>query len=331
MPGRGLILHRVRDWFEEAAASGIIEAERMALATATPDGRPSVRIVLLKGIDDDGIRFFTNYESRKGASSTPTRARRRRCTGSRSTARRASRARRVRPRRSPTPTSPAARAAPRSAPGPRRRAPSCIPRARSLTSESARSSALPGRGSAPRPLGRLPPRPDAVELWQAARSPARPRALPAAGRRQLAVRAPVTLTFGVGGGAVDVAGGGLMRAAATTAARARSVARAPRLPPPSGQAAPAPLVEVGELTFPLVERLDQPHLLAVGSAERRHEPAAHRPYPVFRSSSVRAPALRRARPSSSAAIGGRAQRRRRAPRRPRAAHRDRFGARLGLR
>jgi pyridoxamine 5'-phosphate oxidase len=59
-------LHRVRDWFEEAAASGIVEAERMALATATPDGRPSVRIVLLKGLDDDGIRFFTNYESRKG-------------------------------------------------------------------------------------------------------------------------------------------------------------------------------------------------------------------------------------------------------------------------
>jgi pyridoxamine 5'-phosphate oxidase len=56
----------VRGWFEEAAASGIIEAERMALATATPDGRPSVRIVLLKGIDEDGIRFFTNYESRKG-------------------------------------------------------------------------------------------------------------------------------------------------------------------------------------------------------------------------------------------------------------------------
>jgi pyridoxamine 5'-phosphate oxidase len=59
-------LQSVRAWFEEAAASGIIEAERMALATATPDGRPSVRIVLLKGIDDDGIRFFTNYGSRKG-------------------------------------------------------------------------------------------------------------------------------------------------------------------------------------------------------------------------------------------------------------------------
>jgi pyridoxamine 5'-phosphate oxidase len=59
-------LNRVREWFEEAAASGLIEAERMALATATPDGRPSVRIVLLKGIDDGGISFFTNYGSRKG-------------------------------------------------------------------------------------------------------------------------------------------------------------------------------------------------------------------------------------------------------------------------
>ena len=59
-------LARVREWFEEAAASGLIEAERMALATATPDGRPSVRIVLLKGIDEEAIRFFTNYGSRKG-------------------------------------------------------------------------------------------------------------------------------------------------------------------------------------------------------------------------------------------------------------------------
>jgi pyridoxamine 5'-phosphate oxidase len=62
----GTPLGRVREWFEEAAASGLVEAERMALATATPDGRPSVRIVLLKGIDDDGIRFYTNYGSRKG-------------------------------------------------------------------------------------------------------------------------------------------------------------------------------------------------------------------------------------------------------------------------
>ena len=38
----------------------------MALATASPDGMPSVRIVLLKGIDERGLRFFTNYGSRKG-------------------------------------------------------------------------------------------------------------------------------------------------------------------------------------------------------------------------------------------------------------------------
>jgi pyridoxamine 5'-phosphate oxidase len=55
----------VREWYEGAVAAGIPEADAMALATATLDGRPSVRFVLLKGIDDDGIRFFTNYGSRK--------------------------------------------------------------------------------------------------------------------------------------------------------------------------------------------------------------------------------------------------------------------------
>jgi pyridoxamine 5'-phosphate oxidase len=38
----------------------------MTLATATPDGRPSARMVLLRGFDERGFRFFTNYESRKG-------------------------------------------------------------------------------------------------------------------------------------------------------------------------------------------------------------------------------------------------------------------------
>ena len=47
-------------------AEGLFEPDAMALATASPDGRPSVRIVLLKGIDDRGLRFFTNYGSRKG-------------------------------------------------------------------------------------------------------------------------------------------------------------------------------------------------------------------------------------------------------------------------
>jgi pyridoxamine 5'-phosphate oxidase len=58
-------LERLRRWHEDAAAQ-LPEANSMALATASPDGVPSVRIVLLKGIDDRGIRFFTNYESRKG-------------------------------------------------------------------------------------------------------------------------------------------------------------------------------------------------------------------------------------------------------------------------
>ena len=56
----------VRAWFEEAVAAGVPEPTAMALATASADGAPSVRFVLHKGIDDDGVRFFTNYESRKG-------------------------------------------------------------------------------------------------------------------------------------------------------------------------------------------------------------------------------------------------------------------------
>ncbi len=44
----------------------VVEGSEMALATATADGRPSVRMVLLKSADEDGFTFFTNYESRKG-------------------------------------------------------------------------------------------------------------------------------------------------------------------------------------------------------------------------------------------------------------------------
>jgi pyridoxamine 5'-phosphate oxidase len=59
-------LDALRAWYAEALAAGLPEADAMALATASPDGAPSVRFVLLKGIDDDGVQFFTNYESRKG-------------------------------------------------------------------------------------------------------------------------------------------------------------------------------------------------------------------------------------------------------------------------
>lgn len=56
----------VQRWLDEAVAAGVHEPNAMALATATPDGRPSVRIVLLKGFDDRGLVFFTGYGSRKG-------------------------------------------------------------------------------------------------------------------------------------------------------------------------------------------------------------------------------------------------------------------------
>jgi hypothetical protein len=53
-------------WLDDAVRAQIYEPNAMALATSTPDGRPSVRIVLLKGIDESGMTFYTNYESRKG-------------------------------------------------------------------------------------------------------------------------------------------------------------------------------------------------------------------------------------------------------------------------
>jgi pyridoxamine 5'-phosphate oxidase len=56
-----------RSWLEEARAAAGYEADAMAVATATAGGEPSVRMVLLKGVDERGLVFFTNYSSRKGA------------------------------------------------------------------------------------------------------------------------------------------------------------------------------------------------------------------------------------------------------------------------
>lgn len=53
-------------WFAEALAADIVEPYAMTLATATPDGRPAARMVLLRGFDARGFCFYTNYESRKG-------------------------------------------------------------------------------------------------------------------------------------------------------------------------------------------------------------------------------------------------------------------------
>ena len=53
-------------WWKEAVHSKIDEVNAMTLATASPDGLPSARVVLLKGFNEKGFSFFTNYESYKG-------------------------------------------------------------------------------------------------------------------------------------------------------------------------------------------------------------------------------------------------------------------------
>jgi len=55
-----------RTWFDEAQAAGLPEPNAMTLATADADGKPAARIVLLKGYDERGFVFFSNYDSRKG-------------------------------------------------------------------------------------------------------------------------------------------------------------------------------------------------------------------------------------------------------------------------
>ena len=62
----GSPLDQVRAWHALARAEGVPEPDAAALATATPAGRPSVRMVLVRGIDARGIAFYTNRESRKG-------------------------------------------------------------------------------------------------------------------------------------------------------------------------------------------------------------------------------------------------------------------------
>ena len=58
-------LAQVARWLDEARAAGLELPEAMTLATADAQGRPSARTVLLKGVNADGFRFFTNTESRK--------------------------------------------------------------------------------------------------------------------------------------------------------------------------------------------------------------------------------------------------------------------------
>jgi pyridoxamine 5'-phosphate oxidase len=63
-------LEQLARWVDEAREAGVALPEAMALATADGEGRPSVRHVLMRGLDPRGIVFFTNYESRKAAELT---------------------------------------------------------------------------------------------------------------------------------------------------------------------------------------------------------------------------------------------------------------------
>jgi pyridoxamine 5'-phosphate oxidase len=59
-------VEQFRKWFHEAVEMDVPEANAMVLATATKEGKPSARVLLLKGVNEDGFIFYTNYESRKG-------------------------------------------------------------------------------------------------------------------------------------------------------------------------------------------------------------------------------------------------------------------------
>jgi pyridoxamine 5'-phosphate oxidase len=58
-------LEQVRSWLAQAVAAGVVEANAMCLATASPDGVPAARMVLLKAVDDSGLVFYTNLGSDK--------------------------------------------------------------------------------------------------------------------------------------------------------------------------------------------------------------------------------------------------------------------------
>jgi pyridoxamine 5'-phosphate oxidase len=60
------------DWFDEVLESEVEEPNAMTLATAAADGTPSARIVLLKGLDERGFHFYSNYDSRKGTELSQT-------------------------------------------------------------------------------------------------------------------------------------------------------------------------------------------------------------------------------------------------------------------
>jgi pyridoxamine 5'-phosphate oxidase len=59
-------IEQFRRWLDDAESRGVEAPDAMVVASATPDGRPSVRAVLLRGLDERGFAFYTSFESRKG-------------------------------------------------------------------------------------------------------------------------------------------------------------------------------------------------------------------------------------------------------------------------
>ena len=59
-------IKQFKAWFDDAMYAKVLQADAMVLATATPEGRPSARVVLLKSVDNRGFVFYTNFGSRKG-------------------------------------------------------------------------------------------------------------------------------------------------------------------------------------------------------------------------------------------------------------------------
>ena len=59
-------MEQFRRWYADAEAHGQLQPDAMVVATSTPDGRPSARMVLLRGVDQRGFCFYTNFDSRKG-------------------------------------------------------------------------------------------------------------------------------------------------------------------------------------------------------------------------------------------------------------------------
>ena len=59
-------IRQFQAWFDQATEAGLPEPNAATVATATPEGRPSARVVLIRGFDERGFVFYTNYQSRKG-------------------------------------------------------------------------------------------------------------------------------------------------------------------------------------------------------------------------------------------------------------------------